>query len=49
MAWYFMRIVCWNIIPIFHKFGKMSQNVLSDAVVIGALKVKYILKIYNQQ
>ena len=35
-----MRIVCWNIIPyFFHKLGKMSQNLSSAAVVIGALRV----------
>ena len=46
-AWYFMRIVCWQtillkIIPyFFRKFGKMSENLSSAAVVSGALGVKY--------
>ena len=45
-VWYFMRIVCWqrfscNIIPYFcQKLGKMSQNLSSAAVVIGALRVR---------
>ena len=41
-----MRIICWHdagIIPYFcRKLGKMSQNLLSAAVVIGALRVKRI-------
>ena len=36
-----MRIVSCNIIPYFcPKLGKISQNLLSAAVVIGALRVK---------
>ena len=40
-----MRIVCWQTILmkyqtlVFRKFGKMSQNLSSAAVVIGALRV----------
>ena len=41
-----MRIVCWHAIHIkyhplffFQKFRKMQQNLLSAAVVIGALRV----------
>ena len=42
-----MRIVCWQTILMkyhtlfFRKLGKMSQNVSSAAVVIGALRVKW--------
>ena len=41
-----MRIVCWQTILMkyhtlfFRKLGKMSQNLSSAAVVIGALRVK---------
>ena len=41
-----MKIVCWQTILMkyhtlfFWKFGKMSQNLSSAAVVIGALRVK---------
>ena len=41
-----MRIICWQIILMkyhtlfFFKLGKMSQNLLSAAVLIGALRVK---------
>ena len=41
-----MRIVCWQTILMkyhtlfFSKSGKMSQNLSSDAVVIGTLRVK---------
>ena len=47
-AWCFMRIVCWQtkqtILMKYHalflrKSGKISQNLLSAAVVIGALRV----------
>ena len=43
-----MRIVCWQTILIkyhtfFRKLGKMSQNLSSAAVVIGALRVNVIL------
>ena len=44
--WYFMRIVCQQTIFMtyhslfFLKLGKISQNLLSAAVVIGALRVK---------
>ena len=40
-----MRIVCWQMILMkhhtlfFQKLGKMSQNMLSTVVVIGALRV----------
>ena len=43
---YFMRIVCWQTFLMkyhtlfFRKFGKMSQNLSSAAVAIGALRVK---------
>ena len=43
-----MTIVCWQTILMkyhalfFQKLGKISQNVLSAAVVIGALRVKNI-------
>ena len=42
-----MKVVRWQTIlmkyfPLFfRKLGKMSQNLLSAAVVIGTLKVKY--------
>ena len=45
-----MRIVCWQTILmkyhtlLFQKLGKMSQNLSSAAVVIGALRVKNILR-----
>ena len=32
----------------FRKLGKMSQNLLSAAVMIGALRVKVLFKGYNQ-
>ena len=41
-----MRIVCWQTILMkyhtlfFRKFGKMVKNLLSAAVMIGALRVK---------
>ena len=44
-----MRIVCWQMILMkyhtifyffFQKLGKMSQNLLSAAVMIGAFRVK---------
>ena len=41
-----MRIVCWQTIPMkYHalflsKIGKISQNLSSAAVVIGALRIK---------
>ena len=44
-----MRIVCWQTILmkyhtlLFRKLGKMSQNLSSAAVVIGALRVKMTL------
>ena len=43
-----MRIVCWQTILMkyhtlfFRKLGKISQNVSSAAVVIGALRVKHL-------
>ena len=43
-----MRIICWQTILMkyrtlfFFKFEKMSQNLSSAAVVIGALRVKDI-------
>ena len=43
-----MRIVCWQTILtkyhtlFFQKLGKMSQNLSSAAVVIGALRVKLL-------
>ena len=46
MARYFMTIVCWQMILIkyhtfFRKLG-MLQNLLSAAVMIGALRVKHL-------
>ena len=44
-----MRIVCWHTILMkyhtlfFLKLGKMSQNLSSAAVVIGALRVKVLM------
>ena len=44
-----MRIVCWQMILMknhtlfFRKLGKMSQNLSSAAVMIGALRVKNFL------
>ena len=48
-----MRIVCWQTILMkyhtlfFHKLGKMSQNLLSAAVVNGALRVKHLQYAYK--
>ena len=51
-AWYFMRIVCWqscNIMPYFcRKLRKMSQNLSSAAVVIGALRVNDQINWYSE-
>ena len=50
-----MRIVCWQTILMkyhtlfFRKLGKMSQNLSSAAVVIGALRVKSEISPYAQQ
>ena len=38
-----MRIVCQIIAYFIRKFGKMSQNLSSAAVMIGALRVKRTL------
>ena len=38
------RRFSWNIIPYFcRKLGKMTQNLLSAAVVIGALRINSLL------
>ena len=41
MIFYENRQLAWNITPFFcYKLGKLSQNLSSAAVVIGALRVK---------
>ena len=41
--WTAGRQFSWNIIPYFLKLGKMSQNLLSAAVVIGTLRIMFFV------